>query len=234
MKEKLMRIVTGLVAALLALSTDISAQEYPHAFPRAGTEKVLENDRVIVWAATWPDGIEQPYHRHQFDMTGVFFRWGPLRVTRLDGTFTVSDEAFDIPWVFFQQKGVTHKEEGVGTPERHAIMIDMKDYDGIGDDGLVDYPPAFPRDGAEEELDSPRVRVWDAKWPPEEVPLHVHTQDTVVVFIDGGTIRMRAADGAEQITTYGSEDVVFISAGTVHVSSAAQGEPRAMFYVLKD
>ena len=228
-----MRVVTGLVAVLSSLSTGILAQEYPHAFPRSGTEKVLENDRVIVWDATWPDGIEQPYHQHQYDMTGVFFRWGPLRVTRLDGTFTVSDEPFDIPWVFFQPKGVTHKEEGVGTPERHAIMIDMKEYVGTSDDALADYPPAFPRDGAEEELDSPRVRVWDTRWTDEPV-LHVHTRDTVGVFIDGGTIRSRAEGGSEQVNTYVPEDVVFIPAGTVHASLATEGDPRAMFYVLKD
>ena len=31
-------------------------------------------------------------------------------VTRLDGTYTESLEAFEIPWVFFQGKDVTHKD----------------------------------------------------------------------------------------------------------------------------
>ena len=93
-------------------------------------------------------------------MTGVFLEWGPLRVTRLDGTFTESQDPFEIPWVFFLNKGVTHKEEGIGPPTRHSIMIDMKEHDG-STAPRTDISPAFPREGAEEELDSPRVMVWD-------------------------------------------------------------------------
>ena len=212
----------------------VFTQEYPHAFPRAGTTKLLENERVIVWDATWPAGVVQPYHRHCYDMTGVFFRWGPLKVTRLDGTFTTSTEPFDIPWVFFQAKGVTHKEEGVGTPERHALMIDMKEYSPRRGETHGDLPVAFPRTGAEVELDSPRATVWDTRWLPGEETFHVHTRDTVVIFVEGGTIRTRDPDGFEQLTTYAPEDVLFLRAGTAHVTTAMGASPRAMFYVLKD
>ncbi|HJN42987.1 MAG: hypothetical protein QGI10_13045 [Vicinamibacterales bacterium] len=232
-----MRILCCAVLASLAWTGVgvASAQDYPHAFPREGAEQIFENERVIVWDATWPDGVAQPYHRHRYDMTGVFFRWGPLRVTRLDGTFTVSEVPFEIPWVFFQAKGVTHKEEGIGTPERHSIMIDMKDYAAPSRELPADIAPAFPREGAEEELDSPRVMVWDVSWSPgQDVPLHVHTRDTVAVFVNGGTIRQREPDGSEDTTTYASEDVVFIPAGTAHTSLVTSGSPRAMFYELKD
>ncbi|MDP6579493.1 MAG: cupin domain-containing protein, partial [Vicinamibacterales bacterium] len=75
----------------------------------------------------------------------------------------------------------------------------------------------------------------DVSWSPgQDVPLHVHTRDTVAVFVDGGTIRQREPDGSEDTTTYASEDVVFISAGTTHASSVTSGSPRVMFYELKD
>ena len=81
--------LTGMALVGLLLATaPLSAQDYPHAYPREGAEQLFENHRVIVWEVVWHDGIPQPYHRHQYDMTGVFLRWGPLRVTRLDGTFT--------------------------------------------------------------------------------------------------------------------------------------------------
>ena len=147
------------------------AQDYPHAFPREGSEQILENERVIVWDATWPNGVPQPYHRHRYDLTGVFLQWGPLRVTRLDGTFSAGQVPFEIPRVFFQAKGVTHKEEGIGPPERRAIMIDMKDHAGSPPQTTPDSAPAFPREGVEEALDSPRATVWDVTWPEgREVP----------------------------------------------------------------
>ena len=75
--------VVLLVGVVLLSSADLSfTQEHPHAFPRPGARKLLENERVFVWEVVWPNGAPQAYHRHRYDMTGVFVRWGPLRVTR--------------------------------------------------------------------------------------------------------------------------------------------------------
>ena len=68
----------ALVGLLLAGAGLASAQDYPHAYPRDGAEQLFENHRVIVWEVVWHDGVPQPYHRHRYDMTGVFLRWGPL------------------------------------------------------------------------------------------------------------------------------------------------------------
>ena len=105
----------ALVGLLAAGAGHVWAQDYPHAYPRDGAEQLFENHRVIVWEVVGPDGVTQPYHRHRYDMTGVFLRFGPLRVTRPDGTFTDSDVPFEIPTVFLLRQGVTHKEEGIGT-----------------------------------------------------------------------------------------------------------------------
>ena len=59
-------------------------------------------------------------------------------------------------------------------------------------------------------------------------------RDTLAVFLEGGTIRLRQADGAEETMTHGAQDVVFIPAGTTHALSVSSGSPRAMFYDLKD
>ncbi len=133
------------------------APDYPHAYPREGVTKQFENERVVIWEVVWPDGVPAEYHRHRYDMTGVFLRWGPLRVTRTDGTFTVSETPFEVPSTFLLRKGVTHKEEGIGQPERHSFMIDMKDYTPPPRAPRTDVPPAFPRDGATQKLDADRV-----------------------------------------------------------------------------
>ena len=107
----------ALVGLLLAGAGLASAQDYPHAYPRDGAEQLFENHRVIVWEVVWHDGVPQPYHRHRYDMTGVFLRWGPLRVTRLDGTFTDSEVPFELPNVFLTaKKGCPTKRKASGHP----------------------------------------------------------------------------------------------------------------------
>ena len=225
----------ALVGLLLAGAELASAQDYPHAYPRDGAEQLFENHRVIVWEVLWHDGVPQTYHRHRYDMTGVFLRWGPLRVTRLDGTFTDSEVPFELPNVFLLPKGVTHKEESIGSPDRHAIMIDMKDTSDVPTDTRTDIPPAFPHAGAEEALDHERVRVWDVSWPSgHSLPVHVHPTDTVLVFLEGGTISTTRENGAENTTTYSEKDIAFLPAGTAHTTRVVNGSPRVMFYELQD
>lgn len=96
-------LISLLVVPFTGLGTNNAIQngpDYPHAFPREGVVKRFENERVIIWEVVWPDGVPQPYHRHRYDMTGTFLRWGPLKATRPDGTFTTSEVPFEIPRVF--------------------------------------------------------------------------------------------------------------------------------------
>ena len=184
-------LIAGLLTAgaLPVLAQAQEEPDYPHAYPREGVTKRFENDRVIVWEVLWLDGVPQPYHRHRYDMTGVFLRWGPLRVTRPDGTFTVSETPFEIPSTFLLPQGVTHKEESIGRPERHSIMIDLKDEPPPAPAARTDLPPAVPMDGAAMMLDVERVKVWDVPLTQgQDMPLHVHNTDTVVVFLEGGSL----------------------------------------------
>ena len=48
---------TALVGLLLAGTGPVSAQDYPHAYPRDGAEQLFENHRVIVWDVVWHDGV---------------------------------------------------------------------------------------------------------------------------------------------------------------------------------
>jgi quercetin dioxygenase-like cupin family protein len=167
-------------------------------------------------------------------MTGVFLRWGPLRVTRLDGTFAESLEPFEIPWVFFQRKGVTHKEEGIGEPERHSIMIDLKEYMPADLEPRTDILPAFPLAGTEEVLDNPRVSVWSLDMEQgQTLPMHYHDRDLIWVFLEGGTLLSTSEDGQEERTTWAYKDVRFLARGQAHRVEVVSGSPRIMLYELQ-
>jgi hypothetical protein len=222
-----------LVAAPLAML--VAAQTYPHAFPRAGVTKLFENERVIAWDVRWVRDVEQPVHRHQFEMAGVYTVYGPIRVTTPDGRVSPLTP-FDVPRPYFQPKGITHKEEAIGfpgAPEREAVMLDLKD---------VSFPPvtkagvqaAFPRDGARKAIDNERVLEWDYTWAPNR-PLaqHIHERDSVEVFFDPGTIRYRTADGKEETRTFKRKDARFVPRGTIDTEEAVSGSPRAVIVELK-
>ncbi len=227
-------LLAAIGVALISLPDVSFAQEYPHAFPRPGVVKIMENERVLVWEATWPADVTQVYHQHQYDMTGVFLRWGPLRVTRLDGTFTESLEPFEIPWVFFLEKGVTHIEEGIGDPVRHSIMIDLKEGSPPRLEGRTDFPSSFPQEGAEEVLDNDRVRVWSLEpRPGQTIPMHFHDRDFISVVLEGGTLALKGADGREERTTWAYKDVRFVPRGEVHSIEVVSGTPRIMIFELK-
>ena len=155
-------------------------------------------------------------------------------MTRLDGTFTESLEPFEIPRVFFQGQGVTHKEEGIGEPERHAIMIDLKEHTPTKLEARTDIPLAFPLAGAEELIDNPRVRVWSlAMQTGQTIPMHFHDRDLVWVFLEGGTLLSRGEDGQEDRTTWAYKDVRFLSRGQAHTVEVVGGSPRMMLYELE-
>lgn len=228
-------ILTTTLLTTLAVSVGLGrAQDYPHAYPREGAVEIFQNERVIVWEVIWSDGVPQPYHQHRYDMTGVFLAWGPLRVTRPDGTFTVSEEPFEVPSVFFLNKGVTHKEESIGAPDRHAIMMDIKDVAGPPAATRTDVP-AFPGDYAEEMLDTQRVKVWDLVLQPgQELPMHVHPTDTVAIAFSGGAVRFDVEGGEVLTTTLEEKDIGFYPAGTTHAVEVVSGTPRLMVYELND
>lgn len=231
-----MRPSVALLAGGMLLSTAGTSliQDYPHAFPRAGATKRFENERVFIWEVAWPNRVEQPYHRHRYDMTGVFLGWGPLRVTRPDGSFTDSTEPFDIPRVFFQGAGVTHKEEGIGTPERHSIMIDLKEFTPPARAPRTDVPSGFPENGEGALIDNDRVRVWDITMRSGRgLPMHYHGYDMVVVVLEGGTVVFRTEDGREERTVWEYKDVAFMAGSVAHSEDVVSGRPHVMVFELK-
>ena len=96
---------------------------YPVAFPRPGTKKVFENDRVIVWDSTWTPGVATPMHFHDKDVVVVFLEDGDLKSTTPDGKEVVNK--YTAGTVRFNQGNRTHSETLMNGKQR-AIITELK------------------------------------------------------------------------------------------------------------
>ena len=63
----------------------------PALFPRDDATQVLDDDRVTAWDYTWASGVQGLRYRPTRETVIVWLGAGTLRVTRGDGTATVSD-----------------------------------------------------------------------------------------------------------------------------------------------
>lgn len=231
-------IAAALAGAVLAVAAarPSAQQEYPHAFPRQGVTQILDNPRVTVWEVNWLRGVEQPVHRHKYDMAGVYLRWGPITVTGLDGKAVESGE-FPVPRPYYQPKGITHREEARGadgTPERLAVMIDLKD--AVTDMMVIDdpEPSAYPRDGARNVLENPRIRMWDYTFTPNGPAVkRVYRNDVVEVVVTGGTVKVTTAAGKTETRTLAPKQARYVNRGAVQTEQAVSGSPRVIAVELK-
>jgi len=96
---------------------------YPLAFPRPGTKKVFENDRVIVWDSTWTPGVATPMHFHDKDVVVVFLEDGDLKSTTPDGKEVVNK--YTAGTVRFNQRDRIHTETLINGKQR-AIITELK------------------------------------------------------------------------------------------------------------
>ncbi len=214
----------------------LAAQDYPHAFPRTGTTTLFDTERVTVWEVNWIHGVKQPIHRHLYDMAGVYLRFGEITVTTPEGVATTG-QSFAVPRPYFQLKGITHREEAMGKPgdpERLAIMIDLKDVK-VPPFTMTGGPaPRFPGKDATNVLDNDRVRMWDYTWKVgAPTGLHTHDTDTIEVFVTGGTIRTRTADGATETHEVQFKTARLVPRGRIDTEEAIAGAPRAIVVELK-
>jgi len=95
----------------------------PSAFPRPGSRKVLENDRVVVWNYTWVPNVPTPMHYHDKDVVVVYRYDGSLKSTTPDGKSVVNEYKFGT--IRFNKADRTHFEELV-SGQQSAMMMELK------------------------------------------------------------------------------------------------------------
>ena len=96
---------------------------YPLAFPRPGSRKLLENDRVVVWSFTWTAGVATPMHFHDKDVVVTYLADGALTSTDPQGKSTINEHHFG--FTKFNARDRVHTEllaRGQGS----AMMVELK------------------------------------------------------------------------------------------------------------
>jgi hypothetical protein len=96
---------------------------YPNAFPRPGSKKLFENDRVIVWDYTWTTGVATPMHFHDKDVVVTYLKDGSLKSTTPSGEVVINDYSFGT--VKYNARDRTHTETLVKGSQR-AIITEFK------------------------------------------------------------------------------------------------------------
>lgn len=95
----------------------------PNAFPRPGSKKQFENNRIVVWDYSWTPGQPSPIHFHDKDVVVVYLENGALKSTTQDGKSVVNDISFGL--TKFNPRDRSHTEEVVKGKAR-AVMMELK------------------------------------------------------------------------------------------------------------
>ena len=78
---------TGIVFSAAAL-----AQQYPAPFPREGSKKADESQCFIIWNVVYENSKPTGLRKAPLDQVTVFWREGPVKFSRPDGTWSVEQE----------------------------------------------------------------------------------------------------------------------------------------------
>jgi hypothetical protein len=95
----------------------------PAAFPRPGSVKVLDNDRVVVWHYSWVPGVPTPMHFHDKDVVVAYRYDGTLKSVAPDGAVVVN--AYKTGDIRFNKANRSHYEE-LTTEHQSAVMMELK------------------------------------------------------------------------------------------------------------
>jgi hypothetical protein len=203
-----MRFIGAVLVLLLQVQT------LPPPYPRDGTTKLLENDRVIVWDVSW---LQQAYpvHRHVYDYTGVYYTNGDRIIVSDRG---VRSRTTSVAWdTFFYRRGVTHSEEGASDDPLRGVFLEFKEPEPLGVVDTAASTPAFPGTAARNIRESERVVIWEfVPAPGPTSSPHRHTRDAVVVSFTNLKPR-----------------VTFVPHGTVHADEQTTGADRVYVFELK-
>jgi hypothetical protein len=221
------------VFSLVLCLAGVLFQDLPPRVPPESNKPIIENDRAIVWDVTWTNGKRSPMERHQYDLVSVCLVGGAIKITSPDGTSRV---AIRKPGdVVFDQKGGTYSEEGVSRENSmRSIVINLKDHPLQPLRNTSGYPDAFPRPGVKAVLENNRVIVWDYAWiPGNPTPMHFHDKDTVVVFMDDGTLKSTKPSGESVVNEVSFGLTKFNARDRVHTEELVRGRARAIIVELK-
>jgi hypothetical protein len=104
---------------------NVGPQGIPLAFPRAGSEKILEGAHFIVWRFSWVKGVPVPMHHHDKDTVMVFRYNGTIHSTPPQGDGEARDLPFKQDEIRWSKAGTTHTETLIDE-RQSAVDLELK------------------------------------------------------------------------------------------------------------
>jgi hypothetical protein len=104
---------------------NIGPQGIPPAFPRTGSEKILEGEHFIVWRFSWMKGEPVPMHHHDKDTVMVFRYNGTIHSTPPQGDGVARDLPFKKDQITRSKAGTTHTETLIDD-RQSAVDLELK------------------------------------------------------------------------------------------------------------
>jgi uncharacterized protein YjlB len=231
--------LVGAVALVLMLAQGTvrvqspDTSQLPHAFPRQGATRLLDNDWGTVWDVTWAPGSSTAMHRHAFDYVGVELTDSRVNSISPDGqrrTIPLKRGAS-----YFLPRGTTHIEELLDSyPARHAVMIDLKDTAAPSFENSSRSPTAFGEGAATKVVDNARVVIWDYTWPTRQGgPSYFFDKNAFIVFLDRGELTSSVAGQKPQTLSVAAGQVLFQTGGEAAAEWSTKGDVRGIIVELK-
>jgi hypothetical protein len=220
-----------LLVVVCSVTAAAQTQTLPAPFPRTNATKLFENDRINVWDIVWPKGQPTALHRHVYDQVGTYYVRGGRTITTPDGQ--ARSNITDIGALSDTKRGTTHIEEGNTEPPLRAVFIELK-HDQPS--GLAPAPieaAFFPRNGAQQVMDTPRVAAWDLVWSASGAPAprFQAAHETVIVFLGEGQLRRVGSDGGVMPVRSGT--MLHLDRGAAERLEMVSGAPRVLCFELK-
>ena len=191
-------MLLGVLSALVS-GQSLRTEDIPPAFPREGATRVLENEWVTAWDATWIPNKSTAMHRHAYDYFGVELTDSRTDVIESDGSTRTLSMRRGLSW--FIAKGATHREIGISAnPPRRAILVDRSDVPSPSYVNSTRFPLASSDSSAKKLVDNARVTMWEQAWAPgQEGPMSFYPRNVVVMFVDGGELTVAAPDRTTEL-----------------------------------
>jgi hypothetical protein len=127
-----------------------------------------------------------------------------------------------------------HAGDKAAEGKERTIVIDLKNYPVAPIPNNSGYPDAYPRPHIEKLLENERVIVWRYRWNlGEPTPMHFHSRDVVVVYLEDTALKSTAPDGKSVLNEYKSGDIRFNRRDRVHTETLVRDAGSAVITELK-
>ncbi|HET9131285.1 MAG TPA: hypothetical protein VFO86_10075 [Terriglobia bacterium] len=208
-------------------------QNVPPGLPTDGTKSVIDNERVSVWDVTWPIGKAAPMAQSPFDVVIVDLADASANITSAKGKTKAT--TFKVGQATFIPRGDSQMEQGTGNSPRHGIVIELKDFNQAPLDKQSAFPEAFPRNGSKKILNNSRVTLWDYTWTVGvPTPVHFHSKDVVVVYLETGEVQSKDISGAITVNKLERGVTRYNARNRTHSEELVKGASRAIIVELND